>query len=122
MTFHDEFDGTQLDPAKWDDHYWSGRTHSNNELEYYAPDGYKVAAGRLRLKGERRPMAGHDYTSGMISSFGHFAQQYGYFEIRAKFPRGRDSGRRSGCCRRTKRGRRRSTCSKSSATSRTKFT
>src|SRR5690242_15236708 len=34
-------------------------------------------------------MAGHDYTSGMISSFGHFAQQYGYFEIRAKFPAGK---------------------------------
>lgn len=89
LTFHDEFEGTLIDPAKWDDHYWYGRTHSNNELEYYAPDGYEVADGRLRLKGERRPMAGHDYTSGMISSFGHFAQQYGYFEIRAKFPKGK---------------------------------
>jgi beta-glucanase (GH16 family) len=89
LTFHDEFDGTQLDPSKWDDHYWHGRTHSNNELEYYAPDGYEVADGRLRLKGERRAMAGHDYTSGMISSFGHYAQQYGYFEIRAKFPKGK---------------------------------
>jgi beta-glucanase (GH16 family) len=89
LTFHDEFNETQLDPTKWDDHYWHGRTHSNNELEYYAPDGYEVADGRLRLKGERRQMAGHEYTAGMISSFGHFAQQYGYFEIRAKFPRGK---------------------------------
>jgi beta-glucanase (GH16 family) len=89
LTFHDEFDGTQLDRSKWDDKYWDGRTHSNNELEYYAPDGYEVAGSRLRLKGERRLMAGHDYTSGMISSFGHFAQQYGYFEIRAKFPKGK---------------------------------
>lgn len=89
LTFHDEFDGAQLDPAKWDDHYWSGRTHSNNELEYYAPDGYEVTGGLLRLQGERREMAGHEYTSGMISSFGHFAQQYGYFEIRAKFPKGK---------------------------------
>src|SRR5229473_3500037 len=46
LTFHDEFDGAQLDATKWDDHYWHGRTHSNNELEYYAPDGYEVGDGR----------------------------------------------------------------------------
>src|SRR5712692_7399709 len=72
LTFHDEFNRIHLDGSKWDDHYWSGRTHENNELEYYAPDGYEVADGRLRLTGERRQMAGHEYTSGMISSFGHF--------------------------------------------------
>jgi hypothetical protein len=37
LTFHDEFDGPRLDGTKWDDHYWSGRTHSNNELEYRFP-------------------------------------------------------------------------------------
>jgi beta-glucanase (GH16 family) len=89
LTFADEFNGTELDRSKWDDHYWHGRTHSNNELEYYAPDGYEVAGGRLRLKGERRRMGGRDYTSGMIASLGKFAQQYGWFEIRAKFPKGK---------------------------------
>src|SRR5690348_4231745 len=38
LTFHDEFDGTALDTSRWNDQYWHGRTHSNNELEYYAPD------------------------------------------------------------------------------------
>ena len=89
LVFRDEFDGERLDPGKWVDRYWHGRTHSNNELQYYAPDGYEVAHGRLRLKAERRAMGGMSYTSGMISSLGHFAQEYGLFEIRARFPRGK---------------------------------
>jgi hypothetical protein len=43
LTFHDEFDGARLDPAKWDDHYWHGRTHSNGELQYSFP----LRPGRL---------------------------------------------------------------------------
>jgi beta-glucanase (GH16 family) len=89
LAFADEFDGTALDRSKWNDRYWDGRTHSNNELEYYAPDGYEVSGGLLRLKGEKRRMGGREYTSGMITSLGKFAQQYGWFEIRAKFPKGK---------------------------------
>jgi beta-glucanase (GH16 family) len=89
LVFHDEFDGTELDRAKWNDQYWHGRTHSNNELQYYAPDGYEVRGGRLRLKGEKRQMGGREYTSGMITSLGKFSQTYGYFEMRAKFPKGK---------------------------------
>ena len=37
LTFHDEFDGSSLDATKWDDYYWHGRTHSNNELYYSFP-------------------------------------------------------------------------------------
>jgi beta-glucanase (GH16 family) len=89
LTFHDEFDRDRLDPANWIDRYWHGRTHSNNELQYYAPDGYEVAEGRLRLKAERRAMGGMKYTSGMVTSLGHFDQKFGSFEIRARFPRGK---------------------------------
>jgi beta-glucanase (GH16 family) len=89
LTFHDEFEGDRLDTTKWVDQYWHGRTHSNNEQQFYAPDGYEVAEGRLRFKGEKRRMGGMPYTSGMITSLGHFHQQYGLFEIRAKFPKGK---------------------------------
>jgi beta-glucanase (GH16 family) len=89
LTFHDEFDGGKLDAAKWTDRYWHGRTHSNNEQQYYAPDGYEVKDGRLRLKAEKRAMGGMPYTSGMIASHDKFSQQYGWFEIRAKFPKGK---------------------------------
>ena len=34
-------------------------------------------------------MGGMPYTSGMISSYGKFAQQFGWFEIRARFPKGK---------------------------------
>ena len=88
LTFNDEFDGTALDTTKWMDQYWHGRTHSNNEQQYYAPDGYGVADGRLCFTAEQREMGGMPYTSGMVTSFESFSQQYGWFEIRARFPKG----------------------------------
>lgn len=92
LTFHDEFNGTHLDTSKWNDCYPGGdRTHynANGEQEYYAPDGYRVHNGHLDLIAERRSMGGKPYTSGMICSYGKFSQMYGWFEIRAKFPKGK---------------------------------
>jgi len=95
LTFHDEFDGTRLDDSKWSDHYWHGRTHANRELEYYAPDAYEVADGRLRLIARPAPpenwknTAGLPYTSGMIEGSGKFSQKYGWFEIRCRVPMGK---------------------------------
>jgi beta-glucanase (GH16 family) len=89
LTFADEFDGAALDAAKWMDSYPGGvRTHSNNEQQYYAADGMQLEKGTLRLTAERRATDGMPYTSGMICSAGKFAQRYGWFEIRARFPRG----------------------------------
>ena len=90
LTFHDEFDGAKLDTTKWIDSYPDNeRTHSNNEQQYYAEDGWEVKDGKIRFKAEKRSKGGMPYTSGMISSYGKFAQQYGWFEIRAKFPKGK---------------------------------
>lgn len=90
ITFSDDFDGDSLDRKKWEDAYPGGaRTHSNNEQQYYAPNGYEVKNGNLRLRAERRSMGGMPYTSGMVSSFGSFSQTYGLFEIRARFPKGK---------------------------------
>ncbi len=90
LTFDDEFNGTELDSGKWIDSYPGGvRTHSNNEQQYYAPDGYAVRNGHLGLKAERRSMGGMPYTSGIVTTYGKFSQQYGWFEIRARFPRGK---------------------------------
>lgn len=88
--FGDEFDGDRLDTKKWQDAYPGGvRTHSNNERQYYAPDGYQVSGGLLRLRAEKRTMGNMPYTSGMVTSFGAFAQKYGWWEIRAKMPQGK---------------------------------
>src|SRR6185437_12244267 len=95
LTFHDEFDGSKLDESKWMDRYPYGRTHSNNEQEYYAPDGYTVSDGQLHLNAKpvradaRDKTKGMPYTSGMASSHGKFSQKYGWFEIRARFPSGK---------------------------------
>ncbi len=90
LTFHDEFNGSKLDTHKWIDSYPDNvRTHNNNEQQYYAPDGYAVRDGSLHLRADKRTMGGMPYTSGMVSSYGKFAQQFGYFEIRAKFPKGK---------------------------------
>ena len=90
LTFQDEFSGSRLDKTKWIDSYPDDvRTHSNNEQQYYAPDGYAVGSGRLRLKAQKRSMGGMPYTSGMVSSYGKFTQQYGWCEMRARFPNGK---------------------------------
>ena len=45
--------------------------------------------GHLFLSSVReRQMGGMPYTSGMVTSFESFSQQFGWFEIRARFPRG----------------------------------
>ena len=90
LIFSDEFKGARLDGKKWIDSYPFGeRTHSNNEQEYYATDAVLVEKGLLRFKAERREMNGKPYTSGMATTFGKFSQAFGWFEVRAKFPRGK---------------------------------
>jgi len=90
LAFHDEFEGKALDTALWIDSYPDNvRTHSNNEQQYYATDGYVFSKGLLRLKAERRPMEHMPYTSGMVTSYGKFAQKFGWFEIRCRMPKGK---------------------------------
>ncbi len=90
LSFQDEFTGHALNIGKWIDSYPDDvRTHSNNELEYYAPDGYYLSGGQLHLKAERRTLADHGYTSGMVTTYGKFAQKYGWFEMRARMPHGK---------------------------------
>ncbi len=90
LTFSDEFDGTSLSSRNWIDSYPDGvRTHANHEQQYYAPEGVTVRDGKLQLKAERRAQGGMPYTSGMVASYGKFAQKFGRFEIRAKFPKGK---------------------------------
>ena len=90
LSWSDEFNGSKLDTTKWIDSYPdNNRTHSNGEQQYYATDGYAVSDGVLKLKAQKRTMGGMPYTSGMIASYGKFAQKYGWFEIRMKFPKGK---------------------------------
>ena len=84
----------------------------NGEYQFYADPGYRwsngftpfaVVDGALRIRAERTarlgfrpgeipddPLTGvtYEWVSGVLTSYGSFAQQGGYFEIEAKMPRG----------------------------------
>lgn len=89
IVFNDEFEADALDDSKWLTAFPWGRNGANeSELQYYAEDAFEFQNGVSRIKAEKRPMAGHDYTSGIITSYNRFHFQYGYAEIRAKLPAG----------------------------------
>lgn len=99
LIFADEFEGTQLDPTKWQTCYpWveeGGCTNGgNHELEWYQAENVEVANGLLRLRADQRKVSAPDgkeypYTSGMVSSNTLFDTTYGYVEMRARMPVGR---------------------------------
>src|SRR5581483_3301600 len=102
--FGDEFDEKQLDTSKW----WTRYIHNggmldflNDEQQRYRESGNHVMTGHSLILMAKRTGPGR-YESGMIRSKRTF--KYGYFEARAKVPRGRGvwpafwlaSGRRAG--------------------------
>jgi len=96
-TFDDEFDGTGLDRAKWSS---AGTAETGltagGGCFVDAPDTIAVGGGVLSLsvRKEAAPFTCHspkgDFTTqfaaGQLSTSGHFAQAYGRFAVRAKFP------------------------------------
>lgn len=105
--FTEDFDDAKLNKRKWTTCYWwdnDGCTNlGNNELQWYMPDNVSVVDGQLRLRAVPQVVTGHEgrtfgYTSGMVTTgrdysdrFGpdRFATKQGYFEIRAKVPKGK---------------------------------
>jgi beta-glucanase (GH16 family) len=92
LTFNDEFDGGALDLQKWTPNDPWGRER-NRELQAYVPEAFEVRDGILRVKAEKREAAysgkPRSYTSGMMTTYRKFAQQYGRFEIRCRVPKGK---------------------------------
>ncbi|HEY3779380.1 MAG TPA: glycoside hydrolase family 16 protein [Rhizomicrobium sp.] len=113
LTFDDEFNTLSLwngTTGTWDSNYWykpphgkGGSLNNNGEQEWYINSNYhktksvkpwKVSNGILTLTGNHaakniRPLIhNYKYTSGEINSWQSFSQEYGYFEIRCKLPRG----------------------------------
>jgi beta-glucanase (GH16 family) len=114
LTFRDEFNGPSLDRTKWKlSDYWNNQTLSGNgEKQCYVPGAVSQSGGLLRLTATRSPRSASDckgaasdllYASGMVTTTGcnnydtspsckrlkPFSQAYGYFEVRAKLPKGK---------------------------------
>jgi beta-glucanase (GH16 family) len=113
LTFDDEFNSLSLWNGKsgtWDTDYWyqplhgkGGSLQSNGEQEWYINSNdpetrsvkpWRVSNGTLTITGKRaerdiQPLIYHyKYTSGELNSYHSFSQLYGYFEMRAKLPKG----------------------------------
>ncbi|MFO1417415.1 MAG: family 16 glycosylhydrolase [Methylotetracoccus sp.] len=100
MTFNDEFSGSAVDTTKWAfTDGWGNQTFVGlGTVQCWVPEAASVANGVLTLTAKPqtftfcRPMTNPSqlkYASGMISSHKSFSQAYGYFEMRAKEPRGK---------------------------------
>jgi beta-glucanase (GH16 family) len=95
-TFDDEFDGSAVDPGKWQVlETTQYGFHTGQECFVADHRHVSVANGMLRLTATRSAQAQHcvttfstPYRSGMITSTGRFAQRYGRFVVRAELPRG----------------------------------
>lgn len=96
-TFVDNFDGARLDTGKWFVQQTDGSGfQGGGDCFVNSANNVKVANGVLSLttRKEAQPFTcvspyGNyttSYTSGMVSTYTKFAQTYGRFEVRARFP------------------------------------
>lgn len=92
LTFSDEFDRQELEFPKWSvsDPWGHAR---NRESQAWVPSAVQAEGGNARIAA-RREAARYDgqqreYTSGILTTYGSFAQMYGRFEIRCRVPAGK---------------------------------
>ena len=96
-TFVDDFKSGPLDPTKWMVQTTAASGfHAGNDCVVNTPNNVSVSGGYLNLSVRREaapftcvsPSGDFttQYTSATVTTWGKFAQAYGRFEVRAKFP------------------------------------
>jgi beta-glucanase (GH16 family) len=89
-TFADEFTGTSLDRTKWLPQVYHGSGSPTRACFVDSADNISVGDGTLKLTVRKATTpvvcdgASADYTSGSVSTYHRFSQQYGRFEARMK--------------------------------------
>ena len=88
--FEDNFDGTSIDPNRWNVITGDGCPElcgfGNNEEQVYSADNISLADGVLRIEGRRE--ADSSFTSAKLDTKGKFDFRYGRIEVSAKLPGG----------------------------------
>ena len=93
LVWNDEFDGNEIDPAKWE-HEVNGEGGGNNELQYYTDRQLNslIDNGKLAIRALKETYTGPDgtreYTSARLRTKNKGDWKYGRFEIKAKLPFG----------------------------------
>ncbi len=92
LTFQDDFNGDSLNTQNWAPTDPWGRER-NRELQAYVTNAFELRDGILRVKADKGQAfysgKQREYTSGMMSTYGKFSQEYGRFEIRCRVPKGK---------------------------------
>src|SRR5215469_3952043 len=91
LIWEDEFNGGSIDTNHWEFETGNNGGWGNNELEFYtcsAENAYE-SNGVLHIVARHEGTNGFTYTSARMKSEGLFAHQYGRFEFRARFPKGK---------------------------------
>lgn len=88
LVWSDEFDGKELDKAKWK-HETGGHGFGNNELQFYTDraDNAFIESGALVIRAQAEKFQNRNYTSAKLQS--KAAWTYGRYEFKAKLPKGR---------------------------------
>jgi beta-glucanase (GH16 family) len=89
LTWHDEFDGSQIDPANWTYDTGAGGW-GNAELEHYTnrPENARLENGQLVIEARKEAYQGAEYTSARLKTQGLREFQYGRVEARLRVPAG----------------------------------
>jgi beta-glucanase (GH16 family) len=99
-SFDDEFDASTGDASALNTGWWTPQVSAasgfiTGQYPYYAcylnsPRNISVSGGSLHLTARHESVncGGYpaQYTAGMVSTYGHFNQTYGRFEVRAQLP------------------------------------
>lgn len=92
LVWSDEFDGTSLDPSKWEPQIGTGCPNlcgwGNNELQYYRAENATVAGGMLTITAKEESFGGQAYTSARVRTKNLGDWKRGRFEMRARMPVG----------------------------------
>ncbi len=92
LTFEDEFNGREIDSAKWGvqgPNYWGAKS-----LTHWSRDNVIVKDGLATIRLEKKrgyhnddpSQHESDYAGGYLDTYDKFRQRYGYFEARMKLP------------------------------------